>query len=132
MLAKVTATLIVSAFALVGLAERARAEEGGLAAEVKFCEKLEKFKPVDPKTTFSSAETKKLYGWTLITGGKGAFTVNHTWLKNGKQVFKHTINVKGSRYPTWSFLRSVSKGSYKLEVSDEAGKVFATGEFTVN
>lgn len=130
MLAKVTATLIVCAFALLGLIDRARAEEGGLAAEVKFCEKLEKFKPVDAKTTFP-AGTKKLYGWTLITGGKGAFTVNHTWLKNGKQVFKHTVNAKGARYPTWSFLKSLSKGSYKLEVSDEAGKVFATGEFTV-
>lgn len=133
MLAKVICMLIVATFALVGMVEKARgADEAGLSAEVKFCEKLEKFKPVDPKTTFTYPDTKKIYGWTLITGGKGAFTVKHTWFKNGKEVFKHTINVKGGRYPTWSFLKSVTKGSYKLEVSDEADKVFAQGEFTVN
>jgi len=138
MVAKLTSMLIVCAFGLVGAIDQARgapaasgSDEAGLSADVKFCEKLEKYRPVDPKASFSYPTTKKVYGWTLITGGKGAFAVNHTGYKNGKEVCKHRINVRGGRYPTWSFL-FVTKGAYKLEVSDEEGKVFAQGEFTVN
>jgi hypothetical protein len=130
MSSRTTSIFLAGALALLTSVDARAAEEAGLTADVKFCEKLERFKPADPQTSFTQPPTKKVYAWTLIKGGKGAFSVNHAWFKNGKQVFKHKINVKGSRYPTWSFL-FVSKGSYKLEVSDENDQVFAQGEFTV-
>jgi hypothetical protein len=107
-----------------------RAEEPkGLAAEIKFCQQLEKAKPVEPKASFT-VPPRKVYAWTLITGGKGSFTIHHLWFKNDKQVYKHPITVRGGRYPTWSFLM-VSKGKYRVEVQDEAGKTINTGEFSV-
>ena len=108
--------------ALVGLAH---AE--GLSAEIKFARTLEKHKPVDPGDSFTPG---KVYAWTLIQGGQGSFEIQHLWYKNDKRVYTHKINVRGGRYPTWSFL-ICSPGKYKVEVADAEGKVFQTGELTV-
>jgi len=121
---------VLATLAAIGIGGAARGEESkGLAAEIKFCQKLEKFKPVDPKTSFT-IPPNKIYAWTLITGGKGSFTIHHVWYKEERQVDKHPITVRGGRYPTWSCLM-VRKGKYKVGVQDEAGKAFASGECTV-
>jgi hypothetical protein len=131
MVARLSCVLIVCVFALVGAVDRARgADEASPTAELKFCEKIEKLKPVDPKDSFTYPDTKKVYGWIRIAGGKGSLAVTATWLKDGKRAFKHKINIKDVRYPTWSF-KFVTKGSWKLEISDDAGKVLGQGEFTV-
>lgn len=121
--------LVVSVLGLcLATSGAARAEgETELTAELRFCKALEKYKPVDPGSSF---ERGKVYAWTLIQGGKGSFEVQHLWYKNGKQVYKHTVKVRGGKYPTWSFLIA-SPGAYKVEVADSEGKVFQTGEFTV-
>ena len=99
----------------------------GLTAEMKFAKTLQKFKPVDPGDSF---EPGKVYAWTLIEGGKGQFEVQHIWYKNERRVYKHTVSVRGGKYPTWSFLIA-TPGKYKVEVADSEGQVFQTGEFTV-
>lgn len=118
--------IAVPVASLLLAAAPARAEEG-LSVEIKFAKGLEKFKPVDEGTSF---EPSKIYAWTLIKGGKGSFKVQHLWYKNDKQVWKHLIPVRGSRFPTWSWL-NVTPGDWKVEVTDEEGKVIQTGTFTV-
>jgi len=118
----------ISAMSLcVVLGASAPALAEGLTAELKFAKSLAKHQPVDPGESF---EPGKVYAWTLIQGGKGSFEVQHLWYKNGKRVYQHTIKVRGSRYPTWSFLIA-SPGKYRVEVADSEGEVFQTGELTV-
>jgi hypothetical protein len=116
---------VMSICFVLGVAGLAHAD--GLSAELKFARSLSKHRPVDPGETF---EPGKVYAWTLIEGGKGTFEVQHLWYKNGKRVYQHTVQVRGSRYPTWSFLIA-SPGKYRVEVADGEGKVFQSGELTV-
>jgi hypothetical protein len=118
---------VIIAGLYLALASPALAADDGLSAEMKFAKAVKKFKPVDEGTTF---EPSRVYAWTLIKGGKGSFKVTHVWYKNDKKVFKHEINIRGAKYPTWSFVNATA-GSYKVEVQDETGKVIETGTFTV-
>ena len=118
---------MTSAIALCFALAAGVAHAEGITAELKFARTLQKHKPVDPADSFTPG---KVYAWTLIQGGKGSFEVQHIWYKNDKQVYKHTCNVRGGRYPTWSFLIA-SLGAYKVEVADSEGKVIQTGEFKV-
>lgn len=98
-----------------------------ISVEMKFAKGLQKHRPVDEGTTFEPA---KVYAWTLIQGGQGTFTIHHVWYKNDRKVHRQTIQVRGRKYPTWSFVH-VTAGSWKVDVTDENDRVLASGTFTV-
>lgn len=117
---------LLFAFAASMVPALARADTS-LSAEMKFSRSLNKRRPVDAGTIFNPG---RVYAWTLIKGGKGRFTVNHLWYRNGKQVWSHAIKVRGKHYPTWSFLH-VRTGRYKVELTDDQGTVITSGKFTI-
>jgi hypothetical protein len=98
-----------------------------LTVEVKLAKEVQEHQPVDPSNTFPPGE---VYCWNLVKGGEGDFRLFHLWSREGKQVRKQGVRVKGKKWITWSH-HKVGAGAWKVEVADAAGKVLASAEFTV-
>lgn len=96
-----------------------------LAVDLKFASTLQNREPADPGSSFAAG---KVYCWTRITGGQGEFKVFHVWYREGKKVTRRAVRVKGKRWTTWSY-HKVTRGAWRVEVQDAAGKILASGEF---
>ena len=85
--------------------------------------------PVQESTEFDSS-AQKLYCWTKVTADQARGTLHHVWYANGVKVGDIALKVGGSPYRTWSY-KLVTPGEWKIEATDDNGKVLQTLNFTV-
>jgi len=83
--------------------------------------------------TSFAADCGRLYFWTVTAGPMRTDTIFHTWYRNGHEIQKTAIEVQGSFYRshTYKTVNARLAGSWKVEVSDAAGKVLALDSATV-
>lgn len=83
--------------------------------------------------TSFSVDCGKLYFWTVTAGPMEADTIFHTWYRNGWEVQKTAIEVRGTFYRshTYKTLSDKLSGSWKVTVSDAGGRVLAADSATV-
>lgn len=85
--------------------------------------------PVGEAKTFAE-DTERVFTWTRIAAMHPPVMVMHNYYFGGKMVAQVELEIKGPSYRVWSS-KSVQPGEWKVEVTDEAGKVLATAMFTV-
>jgi hypothetical protein len=71
-----------------------------------------------------------VYCWTKITASTTPATIKHVWYIGGENVFEIPLEIKYPSTRTWSS-KSVQTGSWKVEVTDDAGTVLSSVSFTV-
>lgn len=90
---------------------------------------VENREPVGGTTVFPK-ETSRVYIWTKIAAPAAPVKVKHAYYYEGKKVAEVELAVNSSPYRVWSN-KLVRPGSWKVDVTDEAGTVLTTLEFSV-
>ena len=90
---------------------------------------VDNHEPVGENTEFA-ASAGNLYCWTKITASTTPATIKHVWYFSDKKVFEQSLDIKFTSTRTWSS-KSVKAGSWKVDVTDEAGAVLSSVAFTV-
>jgi|SRR5437879_885918 len=81
-------------------------------------------------SAFDSSATR-LYAWTKISTDQAPVIIKHIWSQGGKEEANVPLEIKYNAMRTWSS-KSVWPGSWKVDVTDDQGKVLASKEFTVS
>ncbi|HOI42089.1 MAG TPA: DUF2914 domain-containing protein [Elusimicrobiales bacterium] len=90
---------------------------------------VEKREPVGETAAFSG-DTARVFTWTRISAEQTPTTVTHSYYFGDKKVAQVELAVNSSPYRVWSS-KAVRPGDWKVEVTDETGKVLASVTFTV-
>ena len=76
------------------------------------------------------ASVGTVYCWTKVAAETVPATIKHVWYEGEKQVFEKPLEIKFPSTRTWT-AKAVKSGSWRVDVTDEAGKVLASVSFTV-
>ena len=131
----IIAAAACAVYAQTPAAAPAAAPEAAKAAPAIKVEKItvatgvENREPVGEAAAFDST-AGKVFTWTKISAETTPVTIKHVYYREGKMVREIELKVNSSPYRVWSW-KNVTPGSWKVEVTDEAGTVLATSEFTV-
>ena len=68
--------------------------------------------------------------WTKISAKSVPATIKHVWYLGDQQVFEKALDIKFPSTRTWSS-KSVKTGSWRVDVTDDAGTVLTSVSFTV-
>lgn len=92
----------------------------------------------ETRTLVGEAETfgtdlERIWCLTRIRGVTPPATVTHAWYYEGKTMARVDLKVGSSDWRTWSSKRYLPAwtGHWEVKVLDEAGKVLASGSFTI-
>lgn len=85
--------------------------------------------PVGEAAEFE-ASVGTVYCWTKISAASVPATIKHVWYMGDKQVFEKALDIKFPSVRTWSS-KSVKSGTWRVDVTDDAGKVLSSVSFTV-
>jgi len=105
------------------------------AAEIKV-EKIvtalsvENREPVNETAVFDKP-AGRVYTWTRITTTEAPVKIKHIYYVGGKKMTEVELNINAKTYRVWSY-KAIWPGSWKVEVTDESGKVLAAADFTVS
>ena len=105
------------------------------AAEIKVekiatAASVENREPAGETSTFDGTAAR-VYTWTKITAANTPVTIKHVYYFGEKKVFELELSVKSSPYRVWSS-KTVWPGNWKVDVTDEAGKVLSSASFSVS
>jgi len=81
-------------------------------------------------STFGSSVTR-LYCWTKISADQTPVSIHHVWSSGSKAESNVPLDIRYSPMRTWSS-KSVWPGAWKVDVTDDQGKILASKEFTVS
>lgn len=110
------------------------ASEAGLTIEkLAIAPQIENREPVNPGTDFS-ADVGRLYCYTKVVGAKGEVSIKHLWHFNDKKVDEITLAVKSANFRTRSskLINPKQTGQWRVDVTDEAGKMLDSISFTIH
>jgi hypothetical protein len=68
--------------------------------------------------------------WTKVTAKTVPATIKHVWYLGDRKVFERSLDLKFASTRTWSN-KSIESGSWKVDVTDDAGVVLSSVSFTV-
>jgi hypothetical protein len=77
-----------------------------------------------------SSSNERVYCWTKVSSDQTPVTIKHVWSADGKKEAEVALEIKYPSARTWSS-KSVWPGSWKVDVTDDQGKVLSSKEFTV-
>ncbi len=131
-----TKIFVLCAYVLVMLGVAAAQEIPGKVADqsikvdkIVAATSVDKLEPVGENTEFD-ASVGTVYCWTKVSAKTVPATIKHVWYLGDKKVFEHSLDLKFPSTRTWSS-KSVKSGSWKVDVTDEAGTVLSSVTFTV-
>jgi hypothetical protein len=76
------------------------------------------------------ASVGRVYCWSKILAETTPTTIKHVWYVDDKQAFEITLDIKYPSTRTWS-AKTIGPGNWRVEITDEAGKVLSVVGFTV-
>ncbi len=130
------ASFIIAAAACALFAQTPPAQEPAAAAapsvkveKISVCSGVTDREPAGEASSFD-ASVGRVYVWTKITAEHPPVRIKHVYYLDGARQAEVELAVNGSPYRVWSS-KAVRPGSWKVEVTDEAGAVLDTAEFTV-
>jgi hypothetical protein len=91
--------------------------------------------PVDSVRRISSASTKSLYCYTLVSSPDDTEReISHIWYRNGEPAGSYTLPVRGVRWRTYSkkFIYEGMNGLWRVEARDSEGNLLKALEFQIN
>lgn len=88
--------------------------------------------PVGAAESFAT-DVGQVYFYTVFEGDFGETQLEHVWLREGEELARVPLTVRGPRWRTWSSkaIRADWTGAWEVQVVDAAGNVLATASFTV-
>lgn len=89
--------------------------------------------PVGTGTSFP-ASIGTVYFYTVFEGDFGERRIDHVWVRNGEEVGRVPLTVRGPRWRTWSSKTVPADwtGEWEARVVDADGSVLATAAFQVS
>ncbi len=92
---------------------------------------VEKLIPIGVSDRFSSG-VGRLYCYSKIIGGEGQ-NIRHLWYINEKKFGETILSIKAGSYRTYSYVNILpgTKGSGRVDIADEDGKVLKSVEFLI-
>jgi hypothetical protein len=85
--------------------------------------------PVGAGSEFA-ADVGKVSCWVKVSASQEPISMKHVWSKDGKIVFELPLSLTTQSGRIWS-TKSVTPGSWKVDIVDNAGNVIKSGSFTV-
>ena len=85
--------------------------------------------PVGENREFESS-VGAVYCWTKVSTKTVPATIVDVWYLGDKKVFEYPLDLKFASTRTWSS-KSVKPGTWKVDVTDDAGTVLSSINFTV-
>lgn len=84
---------------------------------------------VDPRDSFDEGQT--VWFWTRVEGAAPGERIRHVWLHAGQQVHTIDLELGGASWRTQSMkrMRPGSRGDWRVEARDAAGRVLAASDF---
>jgi len=127
-------SIMVGILLCVGLAaaqeKTTSATDQGLKVEKALAAtSVESREPVGENKEFE-ASVGTVYCWTKIAAKTTPATIKHIWYLGDQKVFEKALEIKYPSTRTWS-AKSVKTGSWRVDVTDEAGTVLSSVSFTV-
>ena len=122
--------LCVFVAAGVALAQEEPKSDAGLKVERAVAATgVENREPVGEASEFD-ASVGTVYCWSKILAESVPTSVKHVWYAGDQMVFEKTLDIKFPSTRTWS-AKSVKSGSWRVDITDEAGTVLSSVSFTV-
>jgi hypothetical protein len=90
---------------------------------------VENREPVGEATEFD-ASVGKVYCWSKIAAETVPATIKHVWYVDEQKVFELELEIKYPSTRTWS-AKTIKAGSWRVDITDEAGTVLSSVSFTV-
>ena len=90
---------------------------------------VDNHEPVGENKEFE-ASVGTVYCWSKIVAQTTPATVKHVWYTGDKKVFEKALEIKFPSTRTWSS-KAVTSGSWRVDITDEAGTVLSSVSFTV-
>jgi hypothetical protein len=105
------------------------ADQGTAVEKIVIATSVDNHEPVGENKEFE-ASVGTVYCWTKVTAKTVPATIKHVWYLGDKKVFEQSLDLKFASTRTWSN-KSVKSGSWKVDVTDDAGTVLSSVNFTV-
>jgi hypothetical protein len=126
--------LLVCALLTLGVAaaqekSNKAAEQGIKVEKIVAATSVDNHEPVGENKEFA-ASVGTVCIWTKITAKNVPATIKHAWYLGDKKVFEQSLDLKFASTRTWSS-KSVKPGTWKVDVTDDAGAVLSSVSFTV-
>lgn len=88
--------------------------------------------PVDARDAFP-ANVGEVFFHTVLEGAFGERVVEHVWIRNGEEVGRVSLTVRGPRWRTWSSktIPADWTGAWEARIVDSSGAVLASVPFRV-
>ena len=88
--------------------------------------------PVGVATSFAE-DVGTVYVYTVFEGDFGEASIEHVWLRDGEEVARVPLTVRGPRWRTWSSKRIPPEwaGAWSVQVVADGDRVLTTVDFTV-
>jgi hypothetical protein len=77
-----------------------------------------------------AASVGTVYCWTKVTAKSVPASIKHVWYLGDQKVFEQSLDLKFASTRTWSS-KAVKPGSWRVDVTDDAGTVVSSVGFTV-
>jgi Protein of unknown function (DUF2914) len=90
---------------------------------------VENREPVGEAKEFD-ASAGQVSCWTKVVAETVPTKIKHVWYVDNQQVFEISLDIKYPSTRTWS-TKTVTPGSWRVDVTDEAGNVLTSVNFTV-
>lgn len=105
------------------------ADQGITVEKIVVATSVDNHDPVGENKEFE-ASVGTVYCWTKVTAKTVPVAIKHVWYFGDKKVFEQSLDLKFASTRTWSN-KSVKSGSWKVDVTDDAGTVLSSVSFTV-
>lgn len=98
-----------------------------------FAEAVDEMIPMGQSTSFHYS-VSRVYSWMVVENATPPATLKHTYYFKDQKIQEVDLQVKYPHMRLWSyktFSEKIFVGKWKLEVSDEKGRILATGFFDI-
>jgi hypothetical protein len=109
--------------------EKAAGDQGLKVEKAVAATSVENREPVGEATEFE-ASVGKVYCWSKIAATTVPTTIKHVWYQGEQKVFEKDLDIKFASTRTWT-VKTIQPGSWRVDITDEAGNVLDSVSFTV-
>ena len=123
--------VILGSFLLAGTLAAAQKESPkGLSVEKAVAAtSVDNREPVGEATEFD-ASVGQVTCWTKVAAETVPTKIKHVWYVDDQKVFEISLDINYPSTRTWS-TKTIRAGSWRVDVTDEAGNVLTSVNFTV-
>lgn len=106
--------------------------EGGVAvARSAACYDIRSREPQQPFERELPAVPARIFYFTEVAGVRGSIEVVHTWRRDGQLTDRIPLDVRSTKWRTWTYKRNLAPGAWILTTELAGGAVLDVREFHI-